>query len=94
MTPAQLEALRVLAERVPEGPWFAAEDDASDAPPHKKSGLALVDTGRQSDWPIARLTEWDTARYIAALDPQTLLALIAQAQGQAAPMTQDKEEGK
>lgn len=65
--------LRSLAAKAPEGPWFAAEDQADDARPHKGSGLALVDTGRADDWPIARLTEWHTARYIAAVDPQTVI---------------------
>lgn len=73
-------ALRKLAAKAPEGPWFAAEDPADDAKPHKGSGLALVDTGRQSDWPIARLTEWNTASYLAAVDPQTVLALLARAE--------------
>jgi hypothetical protein len=76
MTP-DLAELEALAREAPEGPWFAAEDDASDAPPHRKSGLALVDTGRQEDWPIARLTEWHTAKYIAACSPEVILALIA-----------------
>lgn len=49
----------------PEGPYYVAADDALDCPPHANSGLALVDTGRSGDWPIARLCEWHTARRIA-----------------------------
>lgn len=71
-----LEKLRALALAAPEGPYFAAEDPADDARPHRGSGLALVDTGRASDWPIARLTEWNTARYLAAVHPQAVLALL------------------
>lgn len=62
------DELRALAKKAPEGPWFASGDDANDAPPHRGSGLSLVDTGRESDWPIARLTEYHTARYLAAVE--------------------------
>jgi hypothetical protein len=48
------------------GPWHIGPDDADDCPEHCNSGLALVDTGRVSDWPIARLCEWNNARLIAA----------------------------
>lgn len=67
--------LRALAKKAPEGPWFAGEDPAEDAPVHGNS-LAMVDTGRESDWPVARLTEWHTAEYLAAVDPQTVIGLI------------------
>ncbi len=67
--------LRALAAKVPEGPWFHGEDPAEDAPVHGTS-LAMVDTGRESDWPIARLTEWHTAEYLAAIDPQTVIGLL------------------
>ncbi len=49
-----------------EGPWFAGHDDAEDCPDHAMSGLALVDTGRQGDWPIARLCEWNNVSLIVA----------------------------
>lgn len=74
---SMLADLEAKAKRVPEGPWFAASDDAHDAPPHKESGLALVDTGRESDWPIGRLMEWSVARYFEALAPDKLEALIS-----------------
>ena len=51
---------------ISEWPWFVAGDEAEDCPPHKDSGLALVDTGRTADWPIARLCEWNTAKFIAS----------------------------
>jgi hypothetical protein len=75
-TPVSIGKLRELAGKATEGPYFADLDDAIDAPDHKKSGLALVDTGRVSDWPIARLIEWDQARYTAALDPSTVTKLL------------------
>lgn len=59
--------LRGLLEKIPEGPYFAAEDEARDAPPHTNSGLAMVDAGRVSEWPAARLIEWPMARAVAAL---------------------------
>ena len=60
-----LDALERLHKEAPEGPYYVGDDDAEDCPPHRKSGLAMVDTGRVSDWPIARLCEWNTARLIA-----------------------------
>ncbi len=56
------------------GPWFFGPDSAEDCPEHANSGLALVDSGRQSDWPIARLCEWNNVRLIAAA-PALLEAL-------------------
>jgi hypothetical protein len=52
------------AERT-EGPYYVSADDAHDCPPHRDSGLAMVDTGRANDWPIARLCEWHNAEFIA-----------------------------
>ena len=53
-----------LSEKAIQTPYFVGEDDAEDTP-HINSGLALVDTGRIEDWPVARLCEWPTANYIA-----------------------------
>lgn len=64
-------------EEIPAPPWFAAEDRAEDCPAHKNSGLALVDTGRSGDWPIARLCEWQTAEFIAK-SPERIRALLDQ----------------
>jgi hypothetical protein len=46
-------------------PYYVGPDAALDCPDHANSGLALVDTGRANDWPIARLCEWHTAEFIA-----------------------------
>jgi hypothetical protein len=73
MTDAEL---RALAEAATPGPYFAASDDAEECGPHRNSGLSLVDTGRREDWPIARLCESPSAAWIAATDPQTILALL------------------
>lgn len=48
------------------GPWYVSRDDAHDCPPHKDSGLAMIDTGRTNDWPIARLMEWNNVHLVAA----------------------------
>lgn len=61
----QVREIEALAAKVPDGPWFTANDDADDVPEHRRSGLALVETGRSADWWIARLCEWHTARFIA-----------------------------
>jgi hypothetical protein len=58
-----LEA-RNTPEDVPELPWFVTHDEAKDCPPHANSGLAKIDSGRESDWFVARLLEWPTAHYI------------------------------
>lgn len=77
MTPlAALDRLDDLAEKATPGPYYVALDDALECGPHRNSGLSLVDTGRQSDWPIARLCETSSANLIAALDPATVQALV------------------
>jgi hypothetical protein len=58
------------------GPWYVGDDAAPDCPDHHNSGLALVDTGRSGDWPIARLCEWNNVNLIAAA-PELLAALEA-----------------
>jgi hypothetical protein len=62
-----LSELIELDEKATEGEYFVGTDDAQDTIPHKNSGLALIDNGTQSDWPVARLCEWPTAQYLAAL---------------------------
>jgi len=49
---------------IPEGPYYLVEDKAEDTVHDKHSGLAMIDTGRTEDWPIARLMEWPTARFV------------------------------
>ena len=61
LVPIIVKALKKL----PEPPWYVSGDDAADTE-HQESGLALVDTGRTQDWPIARLCEWHTAEFIAS----------------------------
>lgn len=73
-----------LAEKATPGPVFIGDDDAEDTIAHKNSGLALIDTGRRGDWPIARLQEWNEARFYAALRnawPTLRAALQAPAAG-------------
>lgn len=55
-----------MSERFTPGPYYVSADDAADCSDHKNSGLAMVDTGRMNEWPIARLCEWHNARLIAA----------------------------
>lgn len=63
-----LEEVLARSKRAIEGPYYVAIDDAEDTGEHRNSGLALVETGRQSDWPVARLCEWETAYFIAAME--------------------------
>lgn len=65
LTESEVEEIEARMNKTPEGPWFAASDAAKECGPHRDSGLALVDTGRESDWPIARLCEWHKAQFIA-----------------------------
>jgi hypothetical protein len=71
------ESIEQLLAKVPEDPWFVDADVAEECGPHRHSGLALVDTGRESDWPIARLCEWHTAKFIAAA-PSIVRELLAE----------------
>ena len=72
-----LARLRSLHEKATPGPVFVAADCADDTIAHRDSGLALIDTGRQEDWPIARLCHWPDAEYIAALH-NALPAILAE----------------
>lgn len=76
LTPIELDALLEAARAATPGPYYVDHDDAEDCLPHKDSGLAQVDTGRADDWPIARLCEWPTARFIAAANPTTIERLV------------------
>jgi hypothetical protein len=57
-----------------EGPWYVGDDTGEDCPNHCGGGLALVDTGRFSDFTICRHVEWNNAPLIAAATD--LLALV------------------
>lgn len=57
------------------GPYFVSHDDKDPGKnyhAHISSGLAVIDTGRSEDWPVARFCEWPTARYLARLDPAVM----------------------
>lgn len=71
-----LDGLLALAEKATPGPYYVALDDAEECGPHANSGLSLVDTGRDGDWPIARLCETSSANLIAALSPEVVAALV------------------
>ena len=70
-----IDRIKELLPTIPAGPYFVGSDEAEDTNDHKHSGLALVDTGREMDWPIARLCEWPTAEFIA-LCRNNIAALI------------------
>lgn len=74
------EQIKARRAKITEPPWFVGHDDAKECGPHKNSGLALVDTGRSNDWPVARLCEWPTAEFIAnaPADIDCLLAKVAE----------------
>ena len=76
----RVETIRERRAKLPETPWFVAADDARECGPHTNSGLALVDTGRESDWPIARLCYWPIAEFIANA-PDDIDFLLAENQG-------------
>jgi hypothetical protein len=71
-----LDEIEAIAKAATPGPYFIGDDTATDAKPHANSGLALVDTGRDSDWPIARLCEWNSANHIAACSPERIINLV------------------
>lgn len=76
----ELAEAQRLYEAIPEGEYFVSFDDGDDCPNHANSGLAVVDTGRANDWPIARHCHWPVAKWIAAAHkawPQ-LVARLAQ----------------
>ena len=56
-----------LYEKATKGPYFVSIDEAHDTIAHPDSGLAMIDTGRQGDWPVLRLGEWPTTEFIASL---------------------------
>lgn len=74
---ADWEGLKALEAKAIKGPVFVAEDDAEDVPNHKQSGLAMLETGRQSDWHYGRLMEWHEARFVAMLINQYPVILAA-----------------
>lgn len=65
---------RTLLDNATPGPYFVSHDDGGvdDFLAHKGIGLALVDTGRSGDWPIAHFSEWPTANFIARCNPETM----------------------
>lgn len=74
-------SFKELLGRVTPGPYFVSHDDkqmdGDGYRAHVASGLAVIDTGREGDWPIARFCEWPTAQYIARLNPETMKVVFA-----------------
>ena len=66
-SPGWVAAIDALYEKATKGPYFVSIDEAHDTIAHPDSGLAMIDTGRQGDWPVLRLGEWPTTEFIAAL---------------------------
>lgn len=84
--------LLVLLKRVPEGPYYYGPDDAEDCPPHAGSGLSMVDSGRTSEWPAARLCEAPMAKLIAeALT--ALPSILAELQSRRSLLREEVGEG-
>lgn len=89
--------LLALCEWAIKGPYFVSHDnkdmDSDDYRAHVGSGLAVVDTGRDTDWPVARFCEWPTAQLIARCDPATMrvvyeaLERLTEVHGNAVPGT-------
>lgn len=52
--------------RFTPGPYYAGDDTGTDCPNHAGGGLAIIDTGRESDWPIARHVEWNNVPLLTA----------------------------
>jgi len=74
-----MKTLEELLTKCTPGPYFVAHDSgqkAKDFLAHSGSGLAIVDTGRSEDWPIARFCEWPSAELIARCNPETLALVI------------------
>jgi hypothetical protein len=80
---AAAEALRRLAQSATPGPWMAVSDSPAVAVKHV-DGHVIVQTANQNNcrhygpaWPWMGCTDANAA-YIAAADPTTILALLAE----------------
>lgn len=85
---AAIDRLRELQAKAIQGPVFVSHDDTGEdaldtVMIHIDSGLAKIDTGRTSDWDVARFAEWPTAEYIAALYNAAPMLLAAASRSQA-----------
>lgn len=71
------KTLRELCGAATTGPYFVSHDDKEmddgGYRAHVASGLAIIDTGRVGDWPIARFCEWPQAELIARLSPEVVM---------------------
>ena len=56
------------------GPYFAGDDTGNDCPNHAGGGLAVINTDRADDWPIARHVKWNNVPLLKAA-PKLLEAL-------------------
>lgn len=66
-----LQELKKMAEAATPGPWFVAKHPNDD-------GTVDIETGRLSDWGPCYNCEYGTADFIAAANPETVLALITE----------------
>lgn len=72
-----------LLEGATPGPYFADHHKGTveDFEAHAQSGLATVDTGRESDWPVAYFCGWNQAQYWARLPPATMRVVLEALEG-------------
>lgn len=90
MTPEQINELRELAQKATQGPWSAVsrgpywneeEGDVEDAAGRDVSGVEFVKPLADQD--VTRGQCWfRDAQYIAAANPQTILALLDELESQ------------
>lgn len=96
LTEKQIAELTELLAKIPEGPYFAGFDDGGDCPNHANSGLAVVDTGRESDWPIARHCHWPVAKWIvlSRVALPALLGILAEKDAEIERLKQQLESAE
>lgn len=70
------QELAEQAQAATPGPYYTAPDPAPESP-HADSGLSMIETGRQGDWPPAMLMEAPQADYFAACTPERIQKLLA-----------------
>ena len=70
--------IKELIAKAAPGPYFVSRTERSVDTflAHKNGGLALVDTGREEDWPITYFSEWPQAEYTARLTPEVMSKVV------------------